>query len=153
MKNLGEHSLREGSMASNEMVSMIQASIRRELQVVIQYMWQHVTIKGFRGIVVGEKLEEIALQEMKHAEQFAELLDYLGEGDKLPTEPDPIRVGSSYNEMIEQDLKDERYAVELYGKAIAMAREEGLDRVRWVYMRALAEEEDHLRFFEDALED
>ena len=140
-------------MASNEMVSMIQAAIRRELQVAIQYMWQHVTIKGFRGIVVGDRLEELAVQEMKHAEQFAELLDYLGEGDKLPTEPDPIRVGSTYGEMMEQDLKDEEYAVELYGKAVAMARKEGLDRVRWVFMKVLAEEEDHVRFFQDTLED
>ena len=64
-------------MASQKLKDMLNAAIAREVQVSIQYMWQHVQWMGVEHFAVSEKFKEIAVQEMKHAEKIAERLWYL----------------------------------------------------------------------------
>lgn len=40
-------------MASKELKDMLNEAIAREIQVSIQYMWQHVMIKGINAQSVG----------------------------------------------------------------------------------------------------
>jgi len=97
--------------------------IARELQVSIQYMWQHVMVTGLKGAMVEDVFKEIAITEMKHAEQIAERLAYLG---RTPTvSPDPINVGSSLEEMLRLDEKAEEETIMLYRQTIKAADEEG----------------------------
>jgi bacterioferritin len=92
-------------MASKELMDLLNKSIARELQVAIQYMWQHVQWSGVKGFAVQEELTSTAITEMKHAEKIAERLFYLG---GIPTtKPEPIFVGTALKEMIEKDKKDE----------------------------------------------
>ena len=98
-------------MASKELLDLLNDAIARELQVTIQYMWQHVLWKGVEGFAVKDELKTIAITEMKHAEAIAERLAYLG--GTPTTKPDPIFVGGSLKEMIEKDKKDEESAIEL----------------------------------------
>ena len=58
--------------ASKELMSLLNQSIARELQVAIQYMWQHVQWSGVKGFAVKDELKSIAIAEMKHAEAIAE---------------------------------------------------------------------------------
>ena len=103
-------------MASKELLDLLNKAIARELQVTIQYMWQHVLWKGVEGFAVKDELKTIAITEMKHAEAIAERLAYLG--GTPTTKPDPIFVGGSLKEMIEKDKKDEESAIKLYKKII-----------------------------------
>jgi bacterioferritin len=74
-------------MASKKLLEMLNKAIARELQVVIQYMWQHVQWSGIKGFAVQDEIEKIAITEMKHAEKIAERLFYLG---GIPTtKPEP----------------------------------------------------------------
>ena len=99
-------------MVSQELLEMLNKAIARELQVAIQYMWQHVLWKGVKAYAVKDELKNIAITEMKHAEAIAERLTYLG---GIPTtKPDPIFVKETLKEMIEQDRNDEENAVTLY---------------------------------------
>jgi len=58
-------------MASQALLEMLNKAIARELQVAIQYMWQHVQWKGVKAFAVQEELKNIAVAEMKHAESIA----------------------------------------------------------------------------------
>ena len=64
-------------MASKELLDMLNRGIARELQVSVQYMWQHVLWRGVKGFAVKDELRSIAITEMKHAEAIAERLAYL----------------------------------------------------------------------------
>ena len=86
-------------------MDLLNESIARELQVSIQYMWQHVQWSGVKGFAVKDELKSIAITEMKHAETIAERLAYLG--GKPTTKPSPIFVGEKLKQMLEQDTKDE----------------------------------------------
>jgi bacterioferritin len=136
---------------SKKLLDLLNESIGRELQVAIQYMWQHVQWSGVKGFAVQEELKSIAIQEMKHAESIAERLFYLG---AIPTtKPSPIFVGKSLKEMIEQDTKDEAGAIKLYKQVIGVARDEGDETTRQLFRNILMEEEDHHDTFTTLLEE
>jgi len=126
-------------------------AISMELQVSIQYMWQHVMWRGLKGFVVKDELEKIAVSEMKHAESIAERLVYLG---GVPTtKPAPIMVGGSLREMIEQDAKNEEDTIKLYKQIESKAREEGDITTARLFRKILADEEEHHDFFTSLLEE
>jgi len=136
---------------SKELLDMLNQGIAREIQVSIQYMWQHVQWGGVRGFAVKNELQSIAVAEMKHAEKIAERLYYLG--GTPTTKPDPIFVGKTLKEMIEQDVKDEEVAVKLYKKIIDKARAENDETTHHLFRDILEEEEDHHDTFITLLED
>ncbi|RLI28380.1 ferritin, partial [Candidatus Bathyarchaeota archaeon] len=132
-------------MVSKELLDLMNKAISMELQVSIQYMWQHVMWKGLKGFVVKDELEKIAVSEMKHAESIAERLVYLG---GIPTtKPAPIMVGGSLREMLEQDAKNEEDTIKLYKQIEAKAREEGDITTARLFRKILADEEEHHDFF------
>jgi bacterioferritin len=138
-------------MASKELLDLLNKSIARELQVSIQYMWQHVQWSGVKGFAVQEELKSTAITEMKHAEKIAERLFYLG---GIPTtKPDPIFVGTTLKEMIEADKKAEEEAVTLYKKVIELARKEGDETTNRIFREILEDEEEHHDTFSSLLEE
>jgi bacterioferritin len=132
-------------VTSQNLLDFLNKAIARELQVSIQYMWQHVQVTSLDGSVVEGILREIAIAEMKHAEKLAERLDFL---DGVPTtEPEPVFVGGSLLEMLKQDQHDEEDAINLYKQAIQEAAKEGDYTTRRLLEEILAEEEDHINTF------
>jgi bacterioferritin len=137
--------------ASDELKAMLNSAIAREIQVSVQYMWQHVQVPGLKGVAVADQFKAAAIQEMKHAEMIAERLWYLGETPT--TKPTPIVVGDSLKEFLELDVKAEEEAVELYRKIIDLAREEGDVTTRRMFEAILDEEEEHHDLFTTMLEE
>jgi bacterioferritin len=136
---------------SKELLDMLNQAIAREIQVTVQYMWQHVQWGGVKGFAVKSELRSTAVAEMKHAEVIAERLFYLG---GIPTtKPDPIFVGTTLKEMIEQDAKDEEIAILLYQKIVAKARAEKDETTMELFQDILADEEEHHDTFISLLED
>jgi bacterioferritin len=132
-------------MASQKLLELLNKGIARELQVSIQYMWQHVQVTGMDGAVVEDVFRRTAIAEMKHAERLAERLDYL---NGVPTtQPDPIFVGGSLIEMLRQDEQNEEEAINLYKHAIQVAAEDGDYTTRRLLEEILAEEENHINTF------
>lgn len=138
-------------MASKELLEMLNNAIAREMQVSIQYMWQHVQWRGVKGFAVQEELKKVAIMEMKHAEAIAERLFYLG--GKPTTKPTEIFVGEALKEMIQQDIKDEENAISLYKKIIAQARKEGDETTAFLFEGILKDEEEHHDLFTTLAED
>lgn len=138
-------------MASKELLDMMNKGIAMEMQVSIQYMWQHVQWSGVKHFAVQGELESIAIEEMKHAEMIAERLFYLGE--KPTTKPTPIFVGDSLKEMIEQNKKDEEGAIDLYKKIIKKAWDEGDHTTHRLFRQILSDEEGHHDTFVSLLEE
>jgi len=136
---------------SKQLAELLNRAVAREIQVSIQYMWQHVLWKGIKGFAVKDELKRIAIEEMKHAEQIAERLNYLG--GRPTTKPTPIIVGDTLAEMLEQDMRDEEGAIELYRDIIAVARKEGDEVTDRLFRAILADEEEHHDIFSTLLEE
>jgi len=138
-------------MVSKKLLGMLNDAIARELQVAIQYMWQHVQWSGVKGFAVQEELKKIAITEMKHAETIAERLFYLG--DTPTTKPTPIFVGKTLKEMIAQDIKDEENAIKLYKSIIEAAEKESDVTTAFIFKEILEDEEEHHDTFTTLFED
>jgi len=124
---------------------MLNGAIAREIQVSIQYMWQHVQWMGVDHFAVSDKFQEIAVEEMKHAEKIAERLWYLG---GVPTtKPTAINVGKSLWEMVDNDIKAEEEAMDMYKKIEDLADAEKDPTTRFIFESILEDEEDHHDFF------
>lgn len=129
----------------DEFLDMLNKAIAREIGVSVQYMWQHVMALGMKSPEIKDVFEDIAIEEMKHAEKIAERLFYLG---GVPTsKPTPIKVGGSLEEMIESNLQAENEAIEMYRKIIDMASEREDSTTRLLFEEILTAEEEHKHTF------
>ena len=137
-------------MASAKLLDMLNQAIARELQVSIQYMWQHVQWKGVEHYSVTEEFKKIAVTEMKHAEKIAERLWYLGA--KPTTKPSPINVCDNLKDMLDSDVKTELEAISMYKEVIEIAQKEGDIVTRKLFEEIEEEEEEHHDFFTGLLE-
>ena len=137
-------------MASKKLMDMMNEAISLELQVSIQYMWQHVQVKGINSETVAGVVKGISMTEMKHAERIAERLDYLG--GTPTTKPAPINVGTTVKEMLETDKMNEEAGIKLYKEIIKVADEEGDVVTRTLFESIVAEEEGHHNTFSTLLE-
>jgi bacterioferritin len=136
---------------SAQLLDLLNRAIAREIQVSIQYMWQHVQWRGVKGFAVQDELKKIAITEMKHAEAIAERLFYLG--GTPTTKPEPIFVGETLKQMIEQDRKDEEGAIQLYKQTIEVAKKEGDETTKKLFRQILSDEEEHHDTFTSLLEE
>ena len=136
---------------SDKLKDLLNKAIAREIQVSIQYMWQHIQVIGVKGVAVQDKFQQTAIAEMKHAEKIAERLWYLG--GTPTTKPAPIEVGKSMKEFLELDAKAEVEAIEMYREIIELANKEKDFTTAFIFKEILEDEESHHDLFTTMLEE
>jgi bacterioferritin len=136
---------------SDQLKEMLNKAIAREIQVSVQYMWQHIQVVGVKGLAVQDKFKQTAIAEMKHAEKIAKRLWYLG--GTPTTKPDPIMVGESLKEFLENDTKAEEEAITMYKGIIEMAQKEKDVTTAFIFKEILEDEEEHHDLFTTMLEE
>jgi len=144
-------SLKPATKVSEKLKGMLNNAIAREIQVSIQYMWQHVQVIGVKGVAVQDQFKKTAITEMKHAEKIAERLWYL---EGTPTiKPAPIKVGESLKEFLELNTKAEEEAIVMYKQIIELAQKEGDVTTAFMFKEILEDEEEHHDLFTTMLEE
>ncbi len=137
-------------MASKKLLEKLNDAIAREMQVSIQYMWQHIMIRGINAQAIGPVFRLTAIAEMMHAELIAERLDYLG---GVPTtKPTPINIGKTAKDMLTIDKKAEEEAIAMYKGIIKLAEKEDDYTTKKLFEQILADEENHHNTFSTLLE-
>jgi len=136
---------------SDNLKDLLNKAIAREIQVSIQYMWQHIQVVGVKGVAVQDKFQQTAIAEMKHAEKIAERLWYLG--GTPTTKPAPIEVGKSMKELLELDAKAEVEAIEMYREIVELANKEKDVTTAFIFKEILEDEESHHDLFTTMLEE
>jgi bacterioferritin len=137
-------------MVSKKLLDMMNKGISMEMQVSIQYMWQHVQWSGVKGFAVHDEFQSIAITEMKHAEKIAERLFYLGE--KPVVKPAAVTVGDTLKDMVGIDIKAEQATIELYKDIIQLAEKEKDVTTAHIFRGILEQEEDHHDTFTTLME-
>ena len=144
-------SLKPATKVSEKLKGMLNQAIAREIQVSIQYMWQHVQVVGVKGIAVQDQFKQTAITEMKHAEAIAERLWYLTGAPT--TKPAPIIVGESLKQFLELDIKAEEEAITMYKQIIELAQKERDVTTAFLFEGILQDEEAHHDLFTTMLEE
>ena len=124
-----------------EIVDLLNEAAARELQVCIQYMWQHVMVTGMSSPEVGEVLKKTAVEEMKHYEKIVERIDYLG---GVPTtRPAPVKTSKTNVQMLKDDVAAEQEAITMYRNIIEVAMRAKDYTTMELFEDILADEEEH----------
>lgn len=105
--------------------------------------------EGMESPALSEMFEKVAQEEMEHLEQFFDRINYLG--GVLTTKPNPIKVGGTLKQMVQDDLELEYQAIRLYKGQIAIAKEIGDTTTRLMLEKILTTEEDHADKWETVL--
>lgn len=127
--------------ASPKLTEMMNQALAAELQAIIQYMWHHVMVKGMQAAQLSDVFKKLSMDEMRHAEEIAERLNYF---DVSPTiKPSPISVGGDPAHMLKADSRAEEDAIALYKSIIKQAASEGDDTTKRLFEKVLAAEEGH----------
>jgi bacterioferritin len=136
---------------SPELLAKMNQGIAQEIAASIQYMMQHIQVVGVKGVAVQDEFKGVAVAEMKHAEAIADRLWYLG---ATPTvKVDPVNVGVSLKDFLENDRKAEEKSIALYREIIDMADKEKDQTTAFMFREILKAEEDHHDLFITMLEE
>jgi len=135
---------------TNKLLEMLNETISKEMQVSIQYMWQHVLWRSPKHYAIKEEFRKIAIEEMGHAEKTAERLFYLGE--EPTTKPAPISLGGNLKEMLENNSNAEKKTIEFNKRIIKQAQTNNDVTTAFIFQEILDEEEEHHDTFQSLLE-
>lgn len=131
------------------LIDELNKGAAREISAIVQYSYQHAMAEGLESPAIIELFEKTALEEMQHLEMFAERINYLG---GVPTtKPNPIKVGGSLKQMIQDDLDIEYQAIKMYKEQIKIASEIGDTTTRLMLEKILTTEEEHADLWETIL--
>lgn len=148
-----------------EYIEMLNKSVAREIQVSAQYILQHSAMEKLKRKVIkenylldtttydklGELLEKMAIEEMKHLGHIVERIYILG-GEEATTKPSKITIGQSIKEFMKLGAKAEEEALGLYRQVIEMAEKLGDRETYEMFLEIYKDEEKHLLTFQDYLE-
>ncbi len=145
---------------SAELFKLLNASVARELQVVVQYILQYTRMEKILKRIrlenilletttyeqLGHQIKKFAIEEMKHAGEIMERIYRLG--GEATTKADKPDIGTNLKEYMVNNEKAESEALALYDKVIREARSCGDQTTVQMFRKIYKDEEEHLRFFE-----
>jgi bacterioferritin len=134
-----------------KVIDYLNRGLRAELTAVNQY-WLHYRIFENWGLKdLGKKWREESIEEMRHADSFAERILFL-EGFPNMQVLDPMRIGQSVEEILRADLQTEIEARNNYIEAASYCFSVN-DRVsEKLFESIIKSEEGHIDFLETQLE-
>jgi bacterioferritin len=129
-------------------IDMLNEGRKRELLAVAQYLAQHYELADQMYNKLATRMKKIGIQEMKHAEDFAERILFLG--GKPADKPNvPAKRGQTIEQMLETSIELEDEAVKMYNESARKCAEEGDFVSRDLFERLAGEEEEHLDEFQN----
>jgi bacterioferritin len=133
---------------SQKVTDLLNAARSRELTAISQYMIQHYELEDSDFGKLAKKMKEIAIQEMKHAEAFAERILFL-KGTPTSKPDGEAKKGQTIEAMLATDIGLESQAIKMYNEAAEVCAQDKDQISKQLFEKILGEEEDHLNFFDN----
>ena len=132
---------------NKKVIDLLNAARARELSAILQYLQQHYELADQGYGKLATKVKAVGIQEMKHAEAFAERVLFLG---GVPTtKPDAeITKGQKIPEMLKTDMALEAQAMKMYNESSGVCEQEKDQVSKDLFEKILKEEEDHFNYFD-----
>jgi bacterioferritin len=138
---------KKGKEMNEKVVQLLNSARAAELTAIAQYMTHHYELAHADLGKTASRIKEIAIEEMKHAEDLAERILFL---KGIPTtQPETAaKKGQEISEMFVTDLALEERTIAIYNEAAVMCAAEKDHMSKLLFEKLLEEEERHLRIFE-----
>ncbi len=129
-------------------IEVLNQARRMELHAIVQYMNQHYALDDMDYGELAGKIKLIAIDEMKHAEHFAERIKEL-EGEPTTDRAAEVTPGQAVQQIYPFDSGLEDDTIEKYNHFQAVCRENGDSITAKLFERIIDEEQIHLNYFDD----
>ncbi len=133
-----------------EVIAHLNDALREELSAINQYFLHAEMCHSWGYHKLGAYIRKQSIDEMKHAEKLIERILFLDATPKM--EYLDLSIGQTVKAQLEADLKLELNAVEMYNKAVRIARDLGDDQSRELFSLLLKDEEMHVDWLEAQLQ-
>lgn len=129
-------------------LQVLNELLTEELTAISQYVVHGEMCDDWGYARLHKKVEERAIQEMKHAEKLIGRIIFL-EGSPRVDKLNPIRIGADVPAQFANDLADELKAVKSYNDAIRVCVEAGDAVTRELLEDIVEEEDEHVDWLEE----
>jgi len=134
-----------------EVIDKLNALLAEELTAINQY-FLHAEMCGDWGYdKLHETIEQRSIQEMKHAEMLIERILFL-EGHPIVSELKKITIGSTVQEMLQNDRQAEDDAIRMYNEAVGLTSKLNDNGSKILVESILTDEEEHIDWIEEQLD-
>jgi bacterioferritin len=131
-----------------KVVEVLNKARAMELQAIAQYMNQHYNLDDMDYGELAGKIKLIAIDEMRHAETFAERIKELG-GEPVTGHSGKIVKGQSAGEIFPFDAQEEDNTIDAYNQFALVCRENGDSISMKVFEEIIDEEQIHFNYFDN----
>ena len=141
------------SMESREqrkanVITVLNKARSLELQAIHQYMNQHYNLDDMDYGEMAAKVKLIAIDEMRHAEAFAERIKELG-GEPSTEMAGPVEKGQPVETVFPFDAKTEEDAIDAYNQFLIVCQENGDSTSLKLFEMIIDEEQVHFNYFDN----
>ncbi len=112
---------KNGGMTRKKLVEALNEDLSREYQAIISYVNYSQVLKGAAYMNVADELAVHAKEELDHALQLSNHIDYLGGMPSVV--PKTVRTSEKAEEMLRFDLENERETIRNYRRRVKQADE------------------------------
>jgi len=143
---------REAVMATREekkqqVIDVLNKARASELTAIHQYMNQHYGLDDMDYGELAAQIKLIAIDEMRHAEMFAERVKELG-GEPVTEKDAGIEKHQDIEAIFPFNVELEEGAVEAYNEFLEVCRENGDSTSMKIFEEIIDEEQEHLNYFD-----
>lgn len=129
-------------------IDVLNKARSMELQAIHQYMNQHYNLDDMDYGQLAGKVKLIAIDEMRHAEMFAERIKEL-DGEPTAEPAGPVERGQAVEAIFPFDANAEDDAIDAYNQFLLICRENGDSTSMKLFETIIDEEQLHFNYFDD----
>jgi bacterioferritin len=131
-----------------KVIEVLNKARGMELYAITQYMNQHYNLDDLDYGDMAAKIKLIAIDEMRHAEMFAERIKELG-GEPTTEPPGKVERGQKVQSVFSFDAKLEDDTIEAYNQFLLVCRENGDSTSVKIFETTIDEEQVHFNYFDN----
>ena len=131
-----------------KVIEVLNKARAMELFAIHQYMNQHYNLDDMDYGELAANMKLIAIDEMRHAENFAERIKELG-GEPTTQKDGKIVTGQEVAVIYEADANQEENTIEAYSGFLAICKEAGDIVTARLFERIIDEEQAHLTYYDN----
>ncbi len=134
--------------SKKEVIAVLNQARGMELHAISQYMNQHYGLDNMDYGELAKNVKLIAIDEMRHAEMFAERIKELG-GEPTSDLADVVVKGHKAEQVFVHDAGLEDNTIGKYNQFVLVCRENGDSTTQKLFEQIIDEEQEHLNYFDN----
>ncbi len=129
-------------MTREKFIAALNEDLSREYQAIIAYVNYSQVLKGAAYMNIADELAVHAAEELSHALQVANHIDYLGGMPSVT--PKPVKTSAKAEDMLRFDLDNEHETIRQYRRRIKQCDELNEFAITESLRNIIVQEQDHL---------